>query len=484
MQCGISSELYKSHDFIKITKIKPLADSEVSQGKLCKKGLDSLNIIQSEGRLKYPLLRQNGIAKTISWNEAYLWLCKTFSKLQETYGNESIGVQGGASLTNEDAYLLNKFARVVLQSSDINHATAQFQTFGIDRGLNLPLSEIPKAHCILLIGTNWMETHPLMVNYFNEAKRKGAKIIVVDPLETPTTRFGQMHLKINHGTDAILANGLLKVLMNKGYVNKTFVEARTEGFEAVRDHVNKTVLDDVVRLTGISLDELTRVARLYGEAKRAMIFTGRGLESQGINAAQSFINVALVTGKIGRDGCGFGVISEGTSSRQDESKLKGLLIMGAAPIAFNPSNLECLVVVDTMASEMTEMADLVLPGAAWPEKQGTKTNVEGRVQLNEAVIDPPGGARVEWKILCDIAHLLGYGEHFNFQSAEEVFNELRANSKGGVADYYGITYDKIRQQGGVFWPCKSGEDMGTPVVFQEKFETQSGRARLILKNDE
>ncbi|MED4979677.1 molybdopterin-dependent oxidoreductase [Geobacillus stearothermophilus] len=223
-------------------------------------------------------------------------------------------------MTNEEAYLLGKFARVALKTRHIDYngrfcmpatAAAMNDAFGLDRGLTNPLSDIPLAQTIILAGTNVAECQPKLMPYFYEAKKNGAFIIVVDPREMKTAALADLHLPLKPGTDAALAVGIGKVLLDEGYIDEAFVRERTVGFVEWKQHIEAVEMDEIVRLTDVPEEKIRLAARKYGEAADAIVLTARGLEQQtdGYAAVRQWINVVLSTGNIGRPGSGFGSIT-------------------------------------------------------------------------------------------------------------------------------------------------------------------------------
>lgn len=527
------------------------APNAASEGRLCVKGKNAHQHATSRERLAYPLRKVGGEFERISWEEAFGMIAERLNAVRLSHGNDAVGVYGGGSLTNESAYLLGKFARVALRTRYIDYngrfcmssaASAGVKTFGIDRGLTNRLADIPLAECIILAGTNIAECQPTLMPYFTRAKENGAYIIVIDPRTTGTAALADLHLKVKPGTDAALANGLLKVILEEGFADLSFIRDRTKGFAELREHLQAVDLDEISALTGIGAAEIRQAAVAYGKAKTGMIFTARGVEqhSDGHLAVRNFLNLVLATGKIGREGCGYGAITgqgNGQGGREHGQKadqlpgyrlienerdreyvagvwgidaadlpgkgvsayelmelvhrkdVRALLVMGSNPIVSNPnaglveealSGLDFLVVADMFLSETAKLADLVLPVTSYLENAGTLTNLEGRVLLREAIRPPLGEARHDWQILCGIAERLGCGDKFAFGSAEQIFDELRLASRGGIADYYGITYDRLRKEGGVYWPCPSLDHPGVKRLFEERFAHEDGLAAFAV----
>ena len=399
----------------------------------------------------------------IGWDEAFGRIAAGFRLAQRKYGREAVGVFGGGSLTNEKVYLLGKFARVVLRTPHIDYngrfcmssaAAAGLRAFGLDRGLPFPVSDIAGADAILLVGANVAETMPPIMQYFDAQRRAGGQLIVVDPRRTSTAEQATMHLRLVPGTDAILAHGLLHVLIHERLIDEAYIRERTEGFEAVRAHAASYWPERVERLTGVPQRDIVAAARTLGLAGNALILTARGAEqqSQGVANVLSFINLALAMGRVGRPYNGYGCLTgqgngqggrehgqksdqlpgyrrlDDAGAREEMARLwgippedlpgpgrsayelldtlgrdrgvRGLLVMGSNPVVSAPNathieerlaSLDFLVVCDFFLSETARLADVVLPSAQWAEEDGTMTNLEGRVLRRRQVLAPPPG---------------------------------------------------------------------------------------------
>ena len=522
-----------------------------NRGGLCQKGWTAAELLLHPGRLRTPLLRDRRDAplREAGWEEAVDRIVAAIRRAQQQYGKDAVGVFGGGSLTNEKAYLLGKFARVALGTSQIDYngrfcmssaAAAALKAFGIDRGLPFPLADIARAETILLVGSNLAETMPPVMQYFQEQKRRGGSLIVVDPRATLTSAAATLHLQITPGTDAALANGLLHIAMKEGYTDTAFIAERTTDFDLARRAASRYWPARVERITGISERELGRAAKLLGEAVTAMFLTARGPEQQshGVNNVLAFINLALALGKAGKPYCGYGCLTgqgngqggrehgqkadqlpgyrrlDNPADREHVAKVWGiaakdlpapgrsayemldtlgseggvrtLLVFGSNPAVSAPraahvesrlGALDFLMVSDFFVSETAALADVVLPSAQWAEEEGTMTNLEGRVILRQRALAPPAGVRTDLEVLAALGERLGHGSKFPADPAE-VFEELRRASAGGAADYSGITYERIRRENGIFWPCAGERHPGTPRMFLDRFATADGRARF------
>ncbi len=523
----------------------------VNKGGMCIKGWTSAATLDHPERLLTPLVRgSDGVLSPATWDEALDLVAGSFKSIQEGYGRDAVGVFGGGSLTNEKTYLMGKFARIALGTSNIDYngrfcmssaAAAGIRAFGIDRGLPFPLEDIAQAEVVLLVGSNLAETMPPVMQYFEAQRGNGGHLIVVDPRRSKTAEAATLHLRLTPGSDSVLANGLLHIMIRDGLIDTDYIQNRTEGFNRARSMVASYWPEMVERITGVPEANLVRTAHMLGSAKSAMVFTARGPEqqAQGVNNVLAYINIALALGLVGRPFSGYGCLTgqgNGQGGREHGQKadqlpgyrriddpearrhvagvwgispdelpapgksayelldslgpeggIRGLMVLGSNVIVSAPNaehiqkrlgELDFLVVADFFMSETAELADVVLPTAQWAEEEGTMTNLEGRVIRRRLAVAPPQSVRTDIELVCDLATRLGKGKYFAYESAEDIFGELRRASAGGPADYSGITYEKIDKQQGVFWPCPSEEHAGTPRMFTEGFPTPSGRAKF------
>lgn len=523
----------------------------VNRGRLCVKGWTAAATLRHPERLTRPLVRDGaGRLVPASWDEALGLVAARIEEVQRAHGRDAVGVYGSGALTNEKAYLLGKFARVALRTRSIDYngrycmassAAASVRAFGLDRGLPFPVADIADAEVVLLAGGNIAETMPPLMQYFEAQRARGGNLIVVDPRRTGTADAATLHLAPAPGTDAVLANGLLHLLIGDQRVDRCYIAERTEGFDRVSAAVAGYWPERVERITGVSEQELRVAAAIVGSAKSVMVLTGRGPEqqSQGVANTHAYINLALALGMVGRRNGGYGTLTgqgNGQGGREHGQKadqlpgyrriddpaarahmaavwgveeasipgagisaqellagagreggVRALLVVGSNPVVSTPDAavveerlraLDFLVVTDFFLSETAAVADVVLPVAQWAEEEGTMTNLEGRVVRRRRVTAPPVGVRTDVAVICELAGRLGEGARFAFGSERELFDELRRASAGGPADYSGISYERIEREGGVFWPCPSEEHPGTPRLFQERFPTPNGRARF------
>lgn len=545
VQCGIQLKVKDNQ----VVGFEPWEDFPVNHGMLCPKGVTRYLQGSHPDRLLSPMVRTaNGFRET-SWAEAIDRVVENIQRIQSKHGKDALAVLSGASLTNEKAYLMGKFARVALGTRHIDYngrlcmvaaGAANKMAFGIDRGAN-PWSDIPLAKCLILTGTNVGECFPILTDYIWKARDNGARIIVIDPRMTPIARTADLFVPIRPGRDSALMNGLLHVCIERGWVDAEFVEQHTCGFEAVSQTVAAYTPARVGEICGIPARAVLQAAEWWASADTGMLLHARGIEhhSKGTENCLSCINLVLATGKIGKPGCGYSTLTgqgngqggrehgqrcnqlpgardiENPQDRQvvaehwkiDESELPhtGIAstemmaaihrgeIRGLLSICFNPlvslpdaehtrsalDKLEFFGVIDFFLSETGRHADVVLAGSLHEEDEGTVTTAEGRVVRIQRAVEPPGNARADWEIVCDLARRFVPFEQFPYAGVEDIFRELCHVSSGAVCDYAGMTYHKIESNYGVFWPCPSPNHPGTPRLYEGgKFYHWDGRARF------
>src|SRR5262245_9116589 len=315
-------------------------DFPTNHGGLCRKGWTAAELLYASDRLTTPLMRtrKGGPLRPVSWSEALDRAVESIRHIQAEHGRDAFGVFGGGGLTNEKSYMLGKFARVALRTGNIDYngrfcmasaAAANLRAFGLDRGLPFPLEDLSEAQAIMIAGSNPAETMPPIMQYFDEQRRRGGQLIVIDPRVTATARAASLHLQLTPGTDAALANGLLHVAVQRGFIDREFIEARTIGFDGVRRVSASYWPDRVERITGVPARRIIEAAHILGTAATAMVLTGRGPEQQshGVNNVLALINLLLALGKAGKPNCGYGCLTgqgNGQGGREHGQKTEQL----------------------------------------------------------------------------------------------------------------------------------------------------------------
>lgn len=534
-QCGIK---LKAKDNV-VIGFEPWYEFPFNRGMLCPKGIKRYLQGAHPDRLLTALRRDEAVPEGFSpipYQDAIAHVASEIGRIQSAYGRSAVGVLSGASLTTEKAYLMGKFARVCLKTPYIDYngrlcmvsaGAAGKKAFGVDRSAN-PWSDIPKVGpggVVWIGGSNVAECSPITTEYVWQARENGARIVVVDPRVTPIARTCDLFLPVRPGRDVALYCGILNLMIENDWLDHDYIRRNTVGFEKVAESVRPWTPARTAEVTGIAEKAIRQGAEWWGTAPTSFLLHARGMEhhSHGVNNCLSAINIVLASGRLGREGCGYGTITgqaNGQGGREhgqkcdqlpgwrdianpehrayiakvwdvpeqeipgpgvdcyemfrkiDAGEIKGLISICFNPKVSLPDNnfvarcldkLEFYCSIDFFLNETARHADIVLPGSLQEEDEGVVTQVEGRIIKINKVVDCPGEARRDWRIIQDIAAALGRPKGFTFGEPREIFEELRVASKGGVADYSGVTYEKVERQMGVFWPCYSEDPDGNPI---------------------
>jgi formate dehydrogenase alpha subunit len=389
------------------------------------------------------------------------------------------------------------------------------------------IEEIERADCIFIIGSNTSVAHPLIATRVFRAKAKGAKVIVADPRRIPIVRQSNLHLQQNLGTDVALINGLIHIILKKGWQNQAFIDERTENFEELRKVVEKYPPEKVSEITGIPVTDLEKAAEWFAKAEHGSILYTMGItqHTTGVDNVKSLANLAMLTGSIGKESSGVNPLrgqnnvqgacdmgglpnvytgyqavtdpavrqkfEEAWKAKLSEKvgltatemfpavlsgKVKGMIILGENPVVSDPDSLhvekalkalDFLMVIDIFQTPTTDLAHVVLPGASFAEKDGTFSNTERRVQMVRKAIEPPGEAKADWRIIQEISNRFGYP--MDYESPSAVMAEIARLTPS----YGGITYERLQGEG-LQWPCPNPEHPGTKFLHQGRFSRGKG----------
>jgi formate dehydrogenase alpha subunit len=529
--CGTGCNFYLQVVEDRLIGVVPCKTDEISLGQLCIKGYNAHAFVQHPDRLKTPMVRELGELRQVSWEEALDRLAKEIARIKERYGPDSIAFLASAKCTNEENYLIQKLARAVVQTNNVDHCarlchastvTGLLYSFGSGAMTNT-IPEFEGADCILVTGSNTLEAHPIIGSHMLKALDRGAKIVVVDPRDTPLSRLAHIRLSQRPGSDIAWINGMIKVIIDEGLANEEFIRTRTSDFDKLKEVVQGYTYEKVESETGVRGEDLAKAARLYAKSDKAMIAYAMGVtqHSNGTNIVMALANLAMVTGHLGREATGLNPLRgqcnvqgscdsgglpnlfPGYQRVDDEQvrakfeqawgaklpgkpgltltraveeaalgKLKAMIIFGENVMVSDPDlghvedalkKLELLAAVDIFPTETSKLAHVVLPAACYAEKDGTFTNTDRAVRLLRKAVDPPGEALPDWKIACELAKRLG-AKGFDFSSPAEVMDEMAklAPIYGGI-DHGRIDRELIR------WPCPSKDHKGTRILHAQKF---------------
>ena len=391
--------------------------------------------------------------------------------------------------------------------------------------------DLETADAVLIIGSNTSESHPIAALRIKKAQRRGAKVIVADPRAIDMARRADLHLQLLPGTNVAVLNGLMHVILDEGLADEEFIAARTEGFDELSELLAHYTPELVETISGVPADDIRTAARLFATAARGAILYAMGVtqHSHGTEHVLALSNLALMTGNLGRPGtgvnplrgqnnvqgaCDMGALPDVYTGYQAvgdpvaqgkfaeawgvtlaekpgltvteafdamaEGTVRALYVVGENPMLSDPDQahveealrgLDFLVVQDIFLTETAALADVVLPAASFAEKDGTFTNTERKVQLLHAAVPPPGEARADWRIVADLARLMGAdAAGWDYGHPREIMAEINALTPS----YAGITFDRL-ENGGLCWPCPDQSHPGTPILHVGQFTRGLGK---------
>ncbi len=517
--CGCGCGLYLNVEGGRLRGVSPSRNHPVNMGALCAKGWNAHEFVEHPERLKYPLIREGGsnIAgarspfRRASWEEALRKVAGELNRIKKTHGPDAIGVLSSAKCTNEENYLMMKFARAAVGTNNIDHCARLCHSatlgglstaFGAGAMTN-SVSEIRDAKALFVIGANVTEQYPMIAMHMLDALDRGATLIVADPRRTQIAELAHLHLRHKCGTDAALLLGIMHSILEEGHVEREFVRRRTENFDAFEALLTDYTAEAAERITGVSATDIRRAARVYATEKRSMLFYSMGITQHitGTDNVRACADLVMLTGHIGlphsglnplrgqnnvQGACDMGALPDfltgyqpvaDPKARRKFSKawgkkvpespgltltemlsggVKAMLIMGENPTMSDPDlghtmsaldELAFLAVSDIFFTETCAHADVVLPAASFAEKDGTCTNTERRVQLLREALPPPGEAMPDWKIICELSRLMGL--RMSYRGAYEVMEEiaLLTPSYAGVRHHRLGGYEPLREGG-------------------------------------
>ncbi|MBT4428167.1 MAG: formate dehydrogenase subunit alpha [Rhodospirillaceae bacterium] len=555
--CGVGCQLTFNVKDNKIVSVEG-RDGPSNSERLCVKGRFGFDYINHSHRLTKPLIRRDDAPaknadmdldpanplthfREASWEEALDFAAAGLKQIRDEADGKALAGFGSAKGSNEEAYLFQKIVRAGFGSNNIDHCTrlchassvaALLETIG-SGAVTASFNEARNSDVIIVIGAHPTSNHPVAATFLKNAVKRGAKLIIIDPRGSSLSRFATHFLQFKPGRDVALLNALMHVIVAEELYDEQYVQAHTEGFEQLRDHLKDFSPEEMAPICGIEPDVLRQVARLYAGAEAAIIFWGMGISQHihGTDNARCLISLALMSGQVGRPGSGLhplrgqnnvqgasdaGLIPmfypdyQSVSDPAKQSKfeklwgdsldpergltvveimdavhdgdIRGMYIMGENPAMSDPNahhvreafaKLDHLVVQEIFLTETAFFADVVLPATAWPEKDGTVTNSNRQIQMGRQAVDAPDGVMPDWWIIQEIARRIGLD--WNYDHPADVFAEM----KQCMDSLNNISWPRLERESAVTYPC-DGEDLpGNDVLFADGFPTPSRRGKFV-----
>ncbi|HET8736130.1 MAG TPA: molybdopterin-dependent oxidoreductase, partial [Pricia sp.] len=524
-----------------------------NKGMLCSKGRNLNYVAQdTSDRIRYPQMRwsRNHPMQRVSWDTAFERAAAVFKSIIDKHGPDSVGFYVSGQCLTEEYYLVNKLTKGFIGTNNIDTnsrlcmssaVVGYKKTLGED-SVPIAYEDIELADCFLIAGGNPAWCHPILYRRLEKRKDENpeVRIIVVDPRKTQTCSAADLHLQILPGTDVILFNAIARWLIEKRKIDKSFIKKHTSNFEACRQLAFTLSIREAAKRCGVPASDIRKAAQYIGEASKFISMWTMGLNQSviGVSKNMSLMNLSLLTGQIGKPGCGpfsltgqpnamggreVGGMASLLAAHRDlgnprhrkevadfwdgteispepgytatemfdaleNGNLKAIWIIGTNPAVSMPNvhhvekalkNAPFVVVQDiSHRSETTKFADLLLPAAGWLEKEGTMTNSERRISYLPKAIDPPGEALPDAEIIWRFAQTMGF-KGFDYKNAGEVYDEHCLLTRGTNIDISGLSYDRLKKEGSFQWPVPHKTHRGTPRLFTDfQFHTSDKKAHF------
>jgi formate dehydrogenase major subunit len=533
--CGVGCNLEVATKGTEVLSISAPVDAEVNHAHTCLKGRYAFKFYNHKDRLRKPLIRRDGQFVEATWEEAYEHIVENLTRIKKDHGAQSIAGISSARCTNEENYLMQKFIRAVIGTNNIDccarvcHSPTAWgmqKSFGTGAATN-SIDDLEHTACIMVIGANPTEGHPVTGAKIKQSVMKGVPLIVIDPRKIELVPYAKHHLQLRPGTNVALLNMFSRYILEAGLVDEEFVSKRCENWETLKAGLLSLDLDAIEKLTGVPREQVKAAAIEYASADAAMSFHGLGVteHSQGAKTVMLIANLAMMTGNIGRPGVGVnplrgqnnvqGAADMGCQPHQGagyfevndpevhklyedfygvklseeagwkipqmfdaavEGRLKALWLMGEDVVQTDPNThhvraamegLEFLVVQEIFMTETAKYANVILPASSFLEKSGTFTNSERRVQRVQATVPPLSGTKPDGQIIVEVMQRMGYAQ------APYTPDGMLAEISQIVPFFKGATWENLGDQG-VQWPIQVG-GKGTPILHLESFKRGLGK---------
>jgi predicted molibdopterin-dependent oxidoreductase YjgC len=513
-----------------------------NQGRICVRGWHVHEVASSPDRLTAPLVRKNGQFQEVSWEEALGFLAQRLGQIRAQHGPEALAFLNSPRCSNEEAYLLQKFARAVMGTNNVEHGTGVYCNNSIDvlrDMLGVPattnsVGELARSEVMVVDGVDLGRQLPTIGGWVLRAKLNGAKLVVIDTRRHRVAESADYFLQLKPGTEVVLYGAMAKVIVDRGLANLGFIKAHCRDYEAFLARVQDYDLLAAADCCGVPAERIEAAALAYGRARCAALLYSTGIETRGAAGIQAIVNLALLTGNLGREGAGLYALTE-------HNNLQGVCDMGMLPHRFpgyqpvtddafrtsleslwnvrlsaapglgarrlltdrgggrvralwlcrydpvstaffgdaarSLQEMELVVVQHLFMTGTAQQADVVLPVTAFGEERVTFTSTDRRIQLAERVIDPPAGPRPAWQQLAQLGRMLGAG--WDYASSAEVMEEI-----GQVVPFYsGASYENLARDYGRQWPCTKDRPLGTRYLFEEGLPARRFRFAPIARPD-
>lgn len=534
--CGVGCNLEVATRNGEILSIQAPYEAEANGGHTCLKGRYAFKFYNHPERLTSPMIKRNGEFEEVSWDEAYDFIVDEFRRIIREDGPDAIAGISSARTPNEENYLMQKFMRAIVGTNNIDccarvchspTALGMQRAFGTGAATN-SIEDLDHTDCILVIGANPTDAHPVTGARIKQQFMKGVTSIVIDPRRIELAKYANYHLQLKPGTNVALLNMMLYYIISEGVEDKAFIESRCEGYEEMKEEILRLDMNELSAITGVDKDLVREASMAYANSKAAMEFHGLGVTEhyQGTFTVQLIADLAMITGNIGKKGAGVnplrgqnnvqGAADMGAQPHQGagyldvtnpeinekyklfynsdvvpshvgykipemfnaaiDGKLKALWLIGEDVVQTDPNtnkvkkamdSLDLLIVQELFMTETAKHATVILPGASFLEKEGTFTNGERRIQRVQKVVEPLEGTKPDGQIIVDIMNRMGYKQAD--YTAAGVLEEVSQI----VPFFRGVVWEELGDNGKQ-WPVQA-DGTDTQLLHIEEFKRGKGQ---------
>jgi predicted molibdopterin-dependent oxidoreductase YjgC len=524
--CGVGCGIYLETAGNHIAGAYPSMSHPTNQGRICVRGWNVHEVASSPDRLKTPLIRKHGHLEEATWDEAIRYITGRIQELRARHGPDAFAFFNAPRCSNEESYLLQKLARAVVGTNNVDHGTGVYSNNSIHVLLDMlgvpattnSVGELARSEVIVVDGVDLGMQLPTIGGHVIRARLGGVKLIVIDPRRHRIAEHADYFLQLRPGTDVLLYGAMAKVLVDRGLANQHFIKAHCRDYDSLLKTVADFDLLEAAEVCGVAAESIEAAALAYGRARSAALLYSTGVEARSENSIRALVNLALLTGNIGREGGGIyaltehnnlqGVCDMGMSPDRlpgyrpvaDAVARRALETLWRTPLPATPGldtrelfengsgrkaramwfcrydpvttatfcdatsvlqQLDLVVVQHLFMTPTAAHAHVVLPMTAFGEEQVTFTSTDRRIQLAQKVIEPPVGPMPAWQQLTHVANALGAG--WPYQTSAEVMEEIGK----AVPEYSGASHDNLARDYGRQWPCTKDKPLGTRFLFED-----------------
>jgi predicted molibdopterin-dependent oxidoreductase YjgC len=524
--CGVGCGIYLETAGRHVTGAYPSMSHPSNQGRICVRGWNVHEVASSPDRLRSPLLRHNGALVEVSWDDAIAFLVERLTAIRDRHGPEGVAFLLSPRCSNEESYLLQKFARTLIGTNNVDHGTGVYCNNSIQVLLDMlgvpattnSIGELAQSEAIIVDGVDLARQLPTVGGWVLRAKLNGAKLIVIDSRRHRLAEEADFFLQLKPNTEVVLYGAMAKVIVDRGLMDQPFLKAHCHDYPAFVDAIGHYDLLQAAEVCGLAPDQIEAAARTYANARAASLLYSTGIESRNRDSIHALVNLALLTGNLGKKGAGLFALTEqnnlqgvcdmgmlpdrlpgylpvtnpaaraqlerawnvrlptepGANANQvlahrDHGRLHALWLCRYDPVStafFGDAGrtlgeLDLVVVQHLFMTGTAHHAHVILPVTAFGEEQVTFTSTDRRIQIAEQVIQPMPGPLPAWQQLTRLARAMG--ADWTYATPAEVMHEI-----GQVVPFYsGASYDNLQREYGRQWPCTQDKPLGTRFLFED-----------------